>query len=280
MKPNELIKVLFIGDMVGRPGRNVVKHYLGALGLSEGQSENEKPYDFIIANVENASHGFGLTEKNHNELAAMGIDCFTSGNHIWDKKDIYSYIDNSDRLIRPWNYPKGTYGVGYRIFDVKETKVAVINLLGRTFMNPVDSPWELIQNEIEKIKQEAPIVIVDFHAEATAEKICFGKFCSEHKISAVIGTHTHIQTADEKIINDYTAYITDAGFCGVYDSVIGMAYETSLKRLVTSIPERFDIEDSSVLEMDAVEMSFDALDGHAQSIKRIKFIKDISEVTA
>lgn len=273
---NELIKVLFIGDIVGRPGRNIVKDYLGALGVN---TENN-PYDFIIANVENASHGFGLTEKNHKELAELGINCFTSGNHIWDKKDIYSYINNSDRLIRPWNYPKGTYGVGYRIFEVKATKIAVMNFLGRTFMNPVDSPWEIIEKEIENIKSEAPIVIVDFHAEATAEKICFGRFCSEHKISAVLGTHTHVQTADEKIINDYTAYITDAGFCGAYNSVIGMGYEGSLKRLMTSIPERFDIDDSPVVELNAVSMSFDAVSGQAQSIERIHFIKDYSEVTA
>lgn len=270
---NTQINVLFLGDIVGRPGRNIVKYYLGDLVSSE-----KNPYDFIIANVENASHGFGLTEKNHKELSEMGINCFTSGNHIWDKKDVYSYINNSDRLIRPWNYPKGTYGVGYRIFEVKNTKIAVLNFLGRTFMNPVDSPWEIIQNEIEKIKQEAPIVIVDFHAEATAEKICFGKFCCDHKISAVLGTHTHVQTADEKIINDYTAYISDAGFCGAHNSVIGMAYESSLKRLITSIPERFDIDENPILELNAVEMSFDAVSGQAQSIKRIQFIKNISEV--
>ncbi len=274
MIQNEQIKVLFIGDIVGRPGRNVVKHYLEGLLSSEN-----KPYDFIIANVENASHGFGLTEKNHKELGEMGIDCFTSGNHIWDKKDIYSYINNSEKLIRPWNYPKGTYGVGHRIFEVNNTKIAVLNFLGRTFMTPVDSPWEIIENEIEKIKELAPIVIVDFHAEATAEKICFGKFCSEYKISAVLGTHTHVQTADEKIINNYTAYISDAGFCGAHESVIGMAYESSLKRLVTSIPERFDIDENPVLELNAVEMSFDAVSGQAQSINRIQFIKNISEVT-
>lgn len=274
MTDNHQVNILFIGDIVGRPGRNIVKYYLGSLLSSE-----ENIIDFVIANVENASHGFGLTEKNHNELAGYGINCFTSGNHIWDKKDIYSYINNSDRLIRPWNYPKGTYGVGYRIFDVKETKVAVINLLGRTFMNPVDSPWELIQNEIEQIKQQAPIVIVDFHAEATAEKICFARFCSEYKISAVLGTHTHVQTADEKIINDYTAFISDAGFCGAYESIIGMEYATSLKRLVTSIPERFDVAESQKLELNAVQMSFDAVSGQAQSIKRIQMIKDISEVT-
>lgn len=272
---NAQIKVLFIGDIVGRPGRNAVKHYLGDLLSSENST-----YDFIIANVENASHGFGLTEKNHNELAGYGINCFTSGNHIWDKKDIYSYINNSDRLIRPMNYPKGTYGVGYRIFNVKNTQIAVMNLLGRTFMTPVDSPWEIIEKEIEQIKEQAPIVIVDFHAEATAEKICFAKFCSEHKISAVLGTHTHVQTADERIINDYTAYISDAGFCGAYDSVIGMAYETSLKRLVTSIPERFDIAETPVLELNAVSMSFDAVSGQAQSIERIQYKKDISEVQA
>ena len=274
MTDNHQVNILFIGDIVGRPGRNIVKYYLGSLLSSE-----ENIIDFVIANVENASHGFGLTEKNHNELAGYGINCFTSGNHIWDKKDIYSYINNSDRLLRPWNYPKGTYGVGYRIFDVKDTKVAVINLLGRTFMNPVDSPWELIQNEIEQIKQQAPIVIVDFHAEATAEKICFARFCSEHKISAVLGTHTHVQTADEKIINDYTAFISDAGFCGAYESIIGMEYATSLKRLVTSIPERFDVAESQKLELNAVQMSFDAVSGQAQSIKRIQMIKDISEVT-
>ena len=274
MTDNHQVNILFIGDIVGRPGRNIVKYYLGSLLSSE-----DNIIDFVIANVENASHGFGLTEKNHNELAGYGINCFTSGNHIWDKKDIYSYINNSDRLLRPWNYPKGTYGVGYRIFDVKDTKVAVINLLGRTFMNPVDSPWELIQNEIEQIKQQAPIVIVDFHAEATAEKICFARFCSEYKISAVLGTHTHVQTADEKIINDYTAFISDAGFCGAYESIIGMEYATSLKRLVTSIPERFDVAESQKLELNAVQMSFDAVSGQAQSIKRIQMIKDISEVT-
>lgn len=277
MKPNESIKVLFLGDIVGRPGRNIVKDYLGALNSSENP---DNTYDFVIANVENASHGFGLTEKNHKELSEMGIHCFTSGNHIWDKKDIYTYINDSDRLIRPWNYPKGTYGVGYRIFEVKDTKIAVMNFLGRTFMNPVDSPWEIVENEIEKIKEEAPIVIADFHAEATAEKICFGRYCSDRKISAVLGTHTHIQTADEKILNDYTAYITDAGFCGAHNSVIGMAYETSLKRLVTSIPERFEIDESPIVELNAVSMSFDAVSGQAQSIERIQFIKNYSEVTA
>lgn len=267
------IKILFLGDIVGRPGRNIVKYYLSDLLSSENND-----VDFVIANVENASHGFGLSEKNYKDLANMGIDCFTSGNHIWDRKDVYTYIDDSDRLVRPANYPDGTRGVGYRVFDVKGVKVAVINLLGRTFMNPVDSPWAYIEKEIEKIKKEANIILVDFHAEATAEKICFGKFCSERGISAVMGTHTHVQTSDEKIINERTAYITDAGFCGVYDSVIGMAYEASLKRLMTGIPERYDIADSPVLELNAVKMTFCPDLGIAESIERIKLIKNISEV--
>lgn len=267
------INILFLGDMVGRLGRTIVKKY-----LSEVLESSNAP-DFVIANVENASHGFGLTEKNHNELAAAGIDCFTSGNHIWDRKDIFEYIDKSDRLIRPANYPEGTKGVGYRIFEVNGTKIAVVNLLGRTFMNAMDSPWAYMEKIVPELKKEAPIVIVDFHAEATAEKICFAKYCNSLGVSAVLGTHTHVQTSDEKIINDYTAYITDAGFCGVYDSVIGMAYESSLKRLVTSLPERFDIAESSVLELNAVKMAFDPVFGGAKSIERIRFIKDISEVS-
>lgn len=269
---NNELKILFLGDIVGRPGRTIVKDYLDELNSAESPE-----YDFIIANVENASHGFGLTEKNHKELSDMGINCFTSGNHIWDKKDVYAYINNSEKLIRPLNYPKGTYGVGYRIFDVKDTKVAVINLLGRTFMNPVDSPWEFIENEIDKIKEIAPVIIIDFHAEATAEKICFAKYCAEHKVSAVFGTHTHVQTADEKIIDNCTAYISDAGFCGTYDSIIGMEYKASLKRLATSIPERFDVAEGDILELNAVSVVIDKTSGCAQNINRIKFLKDYSE---
>ena len=266
-------KILFLGDMVGRPGRTIAKRFLTEIFDSDGAP------DFIIANVENASHGFGLTEKNHNELAAAGIDCFTSGNHIWDRKDIFEFIEKSDRLVRPANYPQGTKGVGHRIFDANGSKVAVINLLGRTFMNAIDSPWDCVKNIVSELKKEAQIVVVDFHAEATAEKICFGKYCASLGVSAVLGTHTHVQTSDEKILGNYTAYITDAGFCGVYDSVIGMAYENSLKRLVTSLPERFEIAEGNVLELNAVMMAFDSSTGGAKSIKRIRYTKDISEVS-
>lgn len=262
MSKPKILKILFFGDIVGKPGRKAVNEYIESLKAS-----NCMP-DFIIANVENASHGFGLTEKNYKELSDYGINCFTSGNHIWDKKEIFNYIQKADRLIRPINYPSKTKGVGSRIFELGGNKIAVINVLGRVFMQPIDSPWEIVKKEITKIKKITPIIIIDFHAEATAEKVCFGQFCSKLNASAMIGTHTHIQTADEKIINSM-AYITDAGFCGASESVIGMEIETSLKRLTTNLPERYEIPNSKATQINAVEIVIDAKDGKALEIKRI-----------
>lgn len=264
---SDIIKILFFGDLVGKLGRRVVCDYLSELKASVNAP------DFCIANVENASHGFGLTQKNYNELSECGIGCFTSGNHIWDKKEIFDYIDSADKLIRPLNYPQGTKGVGSRIFEIGKIKIAVVNMLGRIFMNPIDSPWEIIENEVKKLKEITPIILIDFHAEATAEKVCFAKFCSALQVSAVLGTHTHIQTADEKIMNNM-AYITDVGFCGVVDSVIGMEFETSLKRLSTGLPERYEIPESKLAQINAVEISIDKNTGHALTIKRIIHEKD------
>lgn len=263
------IKVLFFGDMVGKPGRIAVRDFL---------AENKENYDFIIANGENASHGFGLTLKNYNNLLEFGINCITSGNHIWDKKDIWEYIDTAENLVRPLNYPKGTKGRGWQIFETQNgVKVGVINFLGRVFMSPIDSPWELAAETIEEIKKETPIIIVDFHAEATAEKICFGKYCSELGVSAFFGTHTHVQTADEKILNDKMAYITDAGFCGSTDSVIGMEYKTSLNRFLTCMPERYDVAESNELQVNAVEVEIDINTGYAVTIKRISCNSKLEE---
>lgn len=264
---SDTLNILFFGDLVGRLGRRAVGDYLSEL------KEVGKAPDFCIANVENASHGFGLTEKNYNELSDFGIDCFTSGNHIWDKKDIFTYISKADKLIRPINYPKGTKGLGSRIFEVGEVKIAVINILGRVFMSPIDSPWVIIEKEIKKLKKITPIILIDFHAEATAEKICFGRFCSALEASAVLGTHTHIQTADEKLINNM-AYITDVGFCGAVDSVIGMEFQTSFKRLSTSLPERYEIPESKLAQINAVEVLIDKKTGCALDIKRILLEKD------
>lgn len=256
---DKTIKIIFFGDLVGKPGRVAVRNFL---------SMHKPDYDFVIANVENASHGFGLTEKNYNDLSEYGVDAMTSGNHIWDKKDIFNYIDSADKLIRPINYPDGTKGVGSRVFDYCGTKIAIINILGKVFINLVDFRYEFLVNEIKRLKEITPIVIVDFHAEATAEKICFGKVCSELGVSAFIGTHTHVQTADEKIL-DNTGYITDAGFCGAVDSVIGMEFCTSLARFATCMPERYEVAEGNEVQINAVEVEIDTVTGFAKAIKRI-----------
>lgn len=254
------LKILFFGDLVGKVGRNAVVAYLADL-------KNKDNYpDFVIINGENASHGFGLTIKNYTELTEAGVNCITSGNHIWDKKEIFNYIDEADKLIRPINYPKGTAGVGSRIFEVKGSKIAVINALGRVFMQPLDSPWDVVKEEVEHLKNETDYIIVDFHAEATAEKLCFGRYLSELGVSMMVGTHTHVQTADETIINNM-AYITDVGFCGAVDSIIGMEYETSLKRLTTAMPERYEVATTYPAQINAVEVTL--CDGKATEIKRI-----------
>lgn len=261
MSDGKIIKVIFFGDIVGKPGRVAVRDFLQ-------NNDTFKNYDFIIANIENASHGFGLTEKNYKDFLEYGVNAMTCGNHIWDKRDIYNYIDSADKLLRPINYPQGTRGVGSRIFDMGEFKIGVINVLGRVFMNLVDSPWQMVKEEIERIKQITPIVVIDFHAEATAEKICFGKFCSELGASAFWGTHTHVQTADESIINGM-GYITDAGFCGASDGVIGMDYQTSLARFLTAIPERYEVAKGERTQVNAIEVHIDSSAGKALSIKRI-----------
>lgn len=269
----ENIKLIFLGDITGRQGRNAVMSYIKSLQV--------KP-DFIIANIENASHGFGLTKKNYEELTDAGIDCFTSGNHIWDKKDIYEYIDEALNLVRPINYPDGTRGCGVRIFEIKGQKLAVINALGRVFMPPIDSPWQVVTDKIKTLINEGvEHIIIDFHAEATAEKICFSKYLAHTFntnenaiIKGFFGTHTHVQTADEKIYTGM-AYITDAGFCGAVESVIGMEYETSLRRLSTSLPERYEIAESPLTQINGVEVLFDRT--KSTQIKRINLTVDNNE---
>lgn len=257
-------RVLFFGDIVGRPGRRALREV-----LSNTEKYTNEKYDFIIANVENASHGFGLTLKNHDDILSWGVNCMTSGNHIWDKKDIFQYINDSPALIRPYNYHKSAQGKGYKLF--LDNKLLVVNLLGKTFMNPIDCPFQAIENLSKEIDFKDKTVIIDYHAEATAEKISFAKFAASLGATAVIGTHTHVQTADEKII-DNCAYITDAGFTGAYESVIGMDFESSVKRLITSIPERFDVAESSFIQVNAVDILFDIENNIPVEIKRINFV--------
>ncbi len=272
---NTNLKILFFGDLVGKVGRNALKAYLADMKRTSEDSSSDI-YPFVIINGENASHGFGLTPKNYNELIEAGVNCITSGNHIWDKKDIFTYIDEADKLIRPVNYPEGTRGVGSRVFDFNGEKIGVINALGRVFMQPLDSPWEIVKTEIERLKSKYPdiYIIVDFHAEATAEKLCFGRYLSELGVSIMVGTHTHVQTADEKVINGM-AYITDVGFCGSVDSIIGMEYETSIKRLTTAMPERYEVSTTYPAQINAVEVTLSC--GKATEIKRINIMVEDNE---
>ena len=279
MQNNEF-KIIFLGDITGRQGRNAVKAYLSS--LKKDSDNNNEIYPFVIANIENASHGFGLTKKNYTDLSESGIHCMTSGNHIWDKKDIHEYINDAENLIRPINYPEGTPGKGSAVFEFNGEKIGVVNVLGRVFMPPMDSPWQIVIEEINRLKNEGVTsIFIDFHAEATAEKICFAKYLAKEfnteenaLIKGFFGTHTHVQTADENIINGM-AYITDAGFCGATDGVIGMEYSTSLKRLSTSLPERYEVAKSDTSQVNGVEVLING--NKATQIKRINFTVDNNE---
>jgi hypothetical protein len=266
-----ILNILFLGDIVGRPGRKGVDKYI---------KETRENYDFIIANVENASHGFGLTEKNYYEISGVGINAMTSGNHIWDRKEILTYIEKAEKLIRPLNYPESSPGKGSRIFKIDDkTSVGIINILGAVFMAPLLSPWNILIKEIEKMKKETNIIIIDFHAEATAEKLSGGYIAESMGVSAFIGTHTHVQTADETLLGGKTAYITDVGFCGSYNSIIGMEKEDSIQRFLKMLPSRLEVGPLGLVQINGVEFKIDAQTGTAQSITRIsEVIKLDSEV--
>lgn len=227
------MKILAIGDIVGEIGLNKLKETLPKI------IENEN-IDFTIVNAENTSSGMGLTIKDFNTLLKMKINTITMGNHTWGKKDIFTFIDNP-KIIRPANYSKGLPGKGYNIYECKGKKIAVINLIGRTDMNVLsENPFLVADELVNKLNKEADIIIIDFHAEATAEKIAM-KHYLDGKVNIIFGTHTHVQTADEEITNKGTAYITDLGMTGPKNSVIGMDVTVSIKRFLTSLPERYKL---------------------------------------
>ena len=227
------MKVLAVGDLVGDIGLNKLKEVLPNLIESEN-------IDFVIVNAENVAGGMGITVKDFNTLEKMKIDAITMGNHTWGKKDIFSFIDNP-KLLRPANYSKGVPGKGYGIYDCKEKKIAVINLIGRTDINVLsENPFTVVDNIINDIKCKVDMIFIDFHAEATAEKIAM-KYYLDGKITGLFGTHTHVQTADEEITENGTGYITDLGMTGPKKSIIGMDIEASVKRFVTSLPERYKL---------------------------------------
>ncbi len=255
------MRVLFIGDVVGRIGRQCVRDLL------ERVKENYC-IDFTIANGENAAGGTGITRKVANELYSYGVDLLTMGNHVWDNKDIFNFIDQEERMVRPANYPLGTPGVGSRIIKVKNKSIGIINLLGRVFLPPMECPFRAAERAINEVRNITPNIIVDFHAEATSEKIALAWFL-KGRVSAVLGTHTHVQTADERILEGHTAVISDVGMTGPYDSVIGVESDLVIDKFLTQLPVRFEVARGENAQFNAVVIEIDTESGKAIEISRI-----------
>ena len=256
------MKILFIGDIVGSPGREAIKTLVPPL-------KQELGIDFVIANAENASGGSGITAKVATELFASGADVLTSGDHIWKKPEIFELINQEERILRPLNFPSGAPGRGANVFKARNgVKVGVININGRVFMDALECPFKAALKAAGELAEETKIIIVDIHAEATSEKIALGWYL-DGKVSAIFGTHTHIQTADEKILPQGTAYITDVGMTGPYDSVIGRRVEDVLTRFLSSIPVRFQVAEGNI-QLHGALVEIDQATGKALSILRIQ----------
>jgi len=253
------IRVGFIGDIVGEPGRK-------ALFVALPTLINNYKIDFIVVNGENAAGGFGITGNIASKLYSYGVDCITTGNHVWRNKEVYRIIDSDKRLVRPANYPQGTPGRGWTIIEKNGKKLGVLNLLGRVFMEPLECPFRVARKEISQIKKHTEAIIVDFHGEATSEKMAMGWFL-DGQVGAVIGTHTHVQTADDRILPLGTAYITDAGMTGSFNSVIGMKKEPAIKKFITMLPSKFSVADGD-LRINGVLVTLNS-EGRATGIERI-----------
>ena len=264
------MKILFFGDLVGRPGRRAVAAYLKQL------SAEQRP-DVVIANGENVTHGFGLSEGHYQELLACGVDIVTGGNHIWDRREIVQYMANAPQLLRPANMPASMPGTGAKVFEIRGHKIGVINLMGQVYMGSnTTPPWESLEQVIPALKQQTPVLFVDFHAEATAEKISLAHFASRLGVSAFVGTHTHVQTADDRILNDRMGYLTDAGFNGAYNSVIGMGVDGSLVRLKSLVPQRLEVAGSDVVQVNAVQFTLDEATGVCRSVERVNTVINLA----
>src|SRR5467141_1575619 len=269
-----MIRLLFIGDIVGRPGRDLVRQ--GLRGLIDFHR-----IDLVIANAENSAAGFGITREIGDQLLDWGIDVMTSGNHIWDKKEALDYIGTEPRLLRPANYPAGAPGNGTYLARTRDGRsVGVVNIMGRVFMLNIDDPFQVVLREIDALKARTRIVFVDFHAEATSEKIAMG-WHLDGKVTAVVGTHTHVQTADERILRKGTAYLTDVGMTGPHDSIIGVEIEAALGRFLTALPAKFETATGNP-RLNAVIIEADEQTGRATDIERLSYsadeLKDLSDV--
>lgn len=258
------MRILMIGDIVGRLGRRAIKERLT-------QVVEDYSINFVIANGENAASGNGLTRSVAEELFASGIDVITMGNHVWDKKELLHFIDSEPRILRPANYPSGNPGKGFGIYEVPGfEKLAVINLSGRVFLNNLDCPFHKAQELLHYINQQTVNVVVDFHAEATSEKYAMG-FYLDGQVSAVCGTHTHVQTADARILPQGSAYITDIGMTGPYNSVLGIEPQTIIERFISHIPVKFELAQGPLLFNGAV-IEINRINGLAKSIENINFV--------
>ena len=261
-----MIRLLFIGDIVGRPGRDLVRNGLPAI-------VERHRIDLVIANAENSAAGFGITREIGDHLLEWGVDVMTSGNHIWDKKEALDYIGAEPRLLRPANYPAGAPGNGSYLARTRDGRsVGVVNVMGRVFMLNIDDPFTVVLREIEALKQRTRIVFVDFHAEATSEKIAMG-WHLDGKVTAVVGTHTHVQTADERILPKGTAYLTDAGMTGPHDSIIGVEIEAALGKFLTALPAKFETATGNP-RLNAVIVEADDATGRATDIARLSLSAD------
>ena len=268
------MRILFIGDIVGRPGRDLVKQGLATL-------VDHHTIDFVIANAENAAAGFGITREIGEQLLDLGVEVMTSGNHIWDKKEALDYIGIEPRLLRPANYPAGAPGNGsYLARTSTGASVGVINMMGRVFMTAIDDPFRVVSAQIEALKSRTRIIFVDFHAEATSEKIAMG-WHLDGKVTAVVGTHTHVQTADDRILPKGTAYLTDVGMTGPHDSIIGVEVEPALNRFLTALPQKFETATGNP-RLNAVIVEADDATGRAVDIERLSYsldeLKELSDV--
>lgn len=255
------MKILAVGDLVGTAGVKKLQEKLQTI-------KEQEDVNFTIVNGENAAEGMGITEKNFKDILAQGVDVITMGNHTWGKKDIFRFIDHP-KIIRPANYPQGVVGKGYSIYECNNKKIAVINLIGRVDINVLsENPFIIANKIIDKIKGKVDIIIIDFHAEATAEKIAMGYYL-DGKVTAIFGTHTHVQTADEKILPHGTGYITDIGMTGPKNSVIGMNIEASIKRFETTLPEKYKIAEGESM-LNGVIFEINDENCKVEKIKRIQ----------
>ncbi len=256
------MKILFIGDIVGSPGRDAVQKLIPKI-------KKRDAIDIVIANGENAAGGSGITPRIAKELIDAGVDVITSGDHIWKRKEVIELLNEYPNIVRPANYPSGAPGAGAYLAKTKKgVNIGVINLVGRVFMESVDCPFKQATKEIEDLKKDTKIILVDIHAEATSEKIAMGWYL-DGQVSAIVGTHTHVQTADERILPQGTAYITDVGMTGPHDSVIGRKKEQILARFLTQLPTRFEMAEDDV-RVNGVVIEVDDKTGKAKTIKRIR----------